>query len=105
MLGDPTVLANRQQMQKLSKEHADLRELIERLGEHREIVRRADEARELQKEPEMREMAHQEESDLLAEQEKLEEQMKLILVPKYPNDETNILLEIRAGTDAHEAAL
>ena len=105
MLGDATVLANRQQMQKLSKEHADLRELIEKLREHREIVRRADEARELQKDPEMREMAHQEESELLAQQEKLEQQMKVLLMPKDPNDEKNILLEIRAGTGGEEAAL
>ncbi|HEV3032146.1 MAG TPA: peptide chain release factor 1 [Polyangia bacterium] len=105
MLGDATVLANRQQMQKLSKEHADLRELIEKLREHREIVRRADEARELQKDPELREMAHQEESELSAEQEKLERQLKLLLMPKDPNDEKNILLEIRAGTGGEEAAL
>ena len=51
MLADATVLANRQQMQKLSKEHADLRELIEKLREHRELARRADDARELQKDP------------------------------------------------------
>jgi peptide chain release factor 1 len=105
MLGDATVLANRQQMQKLSKEHADLRELIEKLREHREIVRRAEDARELQKDPEMREMAHQEESELLAEQETLEQQMKVLLMPKDPNDEKNILLEIRAGTGGDEAAL
>ena len=105
MLGDATVLANRQQMQKLSKEHADLRELIEKLREHREIVRRADDARELQKDPEMREMAHQEETELLAEQETLEQQMKVLLMPKDPNDEKNILLEIRAGTGGDEAAL
>ena len=105
MLGDPTVLADRGQMQRLSKEHADLRLLIEALREHRDIVRRADEARELQKDPEMREMAHQEESELLAEQETLEQQMKVLLMPKDPNDEKNILLEIRAGTGGEEAAL
>jgi peptide chain release factor 1 len=105
MLGDPTVLANRQLMQKLSKEHADLRELCEALRQHREIVRRAQEARELQKDPEMREMAHQEEGELLAEQEKLEQQMKVLLMPRDPNDEKNILLEIRAGTGGEEAAL
>jgi peptide chain release factor 1 len=105
MLGDATVLANRQQMQKLSKEHADLRELIEKLRAHRDIARRADEARELQKDPELREMARQEESELSAEQERLEQQMKLLLMPKDPNDEKNILLEIRAGAGGEEAAL
>jgi peptide chain release factor 1 len=105
MLGDATVLANRAQMQKLSKEHADLRELIEKLREHREIVKRADEARELQKDPEMRDMAHEEEKELLVQQEALEQQMKVLLMPRDPNDEKNILLEIRAGTGGEEAAL
>src|SRR5579871_2089553 len=77
MLGDATVLANRQQMQKLSKEHADLRELIEKLREHRDVSRRMEDARELQKDPEMREMAHQEETELLGQQEQLEQQMKV----------------------------
>ncbi len=105
MLGDATVLANRQQMQKLSKEHADLRELVEKLREHRELGKRAEDARELQKDPEMREMAHEEEKEVLAQQEVLEQQMKVLLMPKDPNDEKNILLEIRAGTGGEEAAL
>jgi peptide chain release factor 1 len=105
MLGDATVLANRQQMQKLSKEHADLRELIEKLREHRELARRAEDARELQKDPEMRDMAHEEEKEVLGQQEVLEQQMKVLLMPRDPNDEKNILLEIRAGTGGEEAAL
>jgi peptide chain release factor 1 len=105
LLADPVVIANRQQMQKLSKEHADLRELIERLREHREVVRRVSEARELQKDPEMRELARQEETELAGEQERLEGQMKQLLMPKDPNDDKNILLEIRAGTGGEEAAL
>ncbi|MES1208116.1 MAG: peptide chain release factor 1 [Pseudomonadota bacterium] len=105
LLSDPDVLANRQQMQKLSKEHADLRELIDVLRQHREIARRATEARELQKDPEMRELARQEEAELGGEQERLEKQLKELLMPKDPNDEKNILLEIRAGTGGEEAAL
>jgi peptide chain release factor 1 len=105
LLSDPAVLANRQQMQKLAKEHADLRELIAALREHREVVKRAAEARELQKDPEMRELARQEETELATEQERLEQQMKQLLMPKDPNDDKNILLEIRAGTGGEEAAL
>ncbi|HVZ73992.1 MAG TPA: peptide chain release factor 1 [Polyangia bacterium] len=105
MLSDPQVLADKRQLQKLSKEHADLRELIEKLREHRDVVRRVSEARELQKDPEMRDMAHEEEKQLLGEQEQLEQVMKVLLMPKDPNDEKNILLEIRAGTGGDEAAL
>src|SRR5262249_41478111 len=93
------------QMQKLAKEHADLRELIAVLREHREVVKRAAEARELQKDPEMRELARQEETELATEQERLEQQMKQLLMPRDPNDDKNILLDIRAGTGGEEAAL
>jgi peptide chain release factor 1 len=105
LLSDPVVLANRQQMQKLGKEHADLRELIEALRQHREVSKRIEEAREMQRDPEMREMARQEEGELTGEQERLEKSLKELLMPKDPNDEKNILLEIRAGTGGEEAAL
>src|SRR5919206_1006183 len=66
-LSDPEVLARPQAMQKLAKEHADLRELVDTLRQHRELSKRVDEAREMQKDPEMRELAHQEENELPAE--------------------------------------
>jgi peptide chain release factor 1 len=104
-LADPEVLARPGAMQKLAKEHADLRELVDTLRQHRDLGKRIDEARELQKDPEMRELARQEETTLADEQGKLEERLKLLLLPKDPNDEKNILLEIRAGTGGEEAAL
>jgi peptide chain release factor 1 len=105
MLADPAVLANRQQMQKLSKEHSDLREVVETFRLYRDVSKRSVEARELQKDPEMRELARQEEVELGGELERLEKQLKTLLMPKDPNDEKNILLEIRAGTGGEEAAL
>jgi peptide chain release factor 1 len=105
MLADPAVLSNRQQMQKLSKEHSDLREVVETFRVHRDVAKRSVEARELQKDPEMRELARQEEVELGGELERLEKQLKTLLMPKDPNDEKNILLEIRAGTGGEEAAL
>jgi peptide chain release factor 1 len=105
MLADPAVLANRQQMQKLSKEHSDLREVVDVFRQHRDVAKRIAEARELQKDPEMRELARQEETELGGEQERLEKSLKELLMPKDPNDDKNILLEIRAGTGGEEAAL
>ena len=104
-LSDPEVLAKPPLMQKLAKEHADLRELVDTLRVHRQTGERLADARELQKDPEMRELARQEELDLGAEQERLEERLKFLLLPKDPNDEKSILLEIRAGTGGEEAAL
>jgi len=105
LLSDPVVLANRQQMQKLSKEHADLRELVDVLRQHRDVSGRMVEAHEMLKDPEMRDLARQEESELGVEQERLEKTLKELLMPKDPNDDKNILLEIRAGTGGEEAAL
>jgi peptide chain release factor 1 len=104
-LSDAEVLARPGMMQKLSKEHADLRELVETLRRYQDISRRADEARELERDPEMRELARQEYQTLAGEQVQLEEQLKLLLLPKDPNDDKSILLEIRAGTGGEEAAL
>ncbi len=105
MLADPAVLANRQQMQKLSKEHSDLREVVDTFRQYRDVNARVVEARELQKDPEMRDLARQEETELTTEQSRMEKDLTALLMPKDPNDEKNILLEIRAGTGGEEAAL
>jgi peptide chain release factor 1 len=104
-LGDPVVLANRQMFQKMSKEHADLRDLVESFRVHRDLVRRANDARDMQKDPEMRDMAFDEERQIASEQVVLEERIKVLLLPKDPNDDKNIMLEIRGGAGGEEAAL
>jgi peptide chain release factor 1 len=104
-LSDAEVLAKPGAMQKLAKEHADLRELVETFRRYQDVIRRADDARELERDPEMRELAREERSTLLEESEVLEGQLKLLLLPKDPNDDKSILLEIRAGTGGEEAAL
>ncbi len=104
-LSDPEVLGRPQAVQKLGKEHSDLRELVETFRVYRDASRRIADARELQKDPEMRDLARAEEVELQDEQGRLEERLKLLLLPKDPNDEKSILLEIRAGTGGEEAAL
>jgi peptide chain release factor 1 len=104
-LSDPEVLAKPGMMQKLAKEHADLRELVETLRVYQDVTRRAEEARELERDPEMRDMAREEHRSLIDHQGRLEEQLKQLLLPKDPNDDKSILLEIRAGTGGEEAAL
>ncbi|MEP6652967.1 MAG: peptide chain release factor 1 [Myxococcales bacterium] len=104
-LGDPAVLANRQLFQKMSKEHSDLRDLVDSFRVYRDLNKRAADAREMQKDPEMREMAFEEEREIASEQQGLEERIKVLLLPKDPNDDKNILLEIRGGAGGEEAAL
>ena len=104
-LSDPAVLGNRQTFQKMSKEHADIRELVAAFRQYRELDKRVSDAREMQKDPEMRELAYDEEKQILAEQGQLEERIKILLLPRDPNDDKNIMLEIRGGTGGEEAAL
>jgi peptide chain release factor 1 len=92
-------------MQKLGKEHSDLRELVDTMRAHREVLQRIEEAREMQKDPEMRDLARQEENELWAQIPEMEARLKFLLLPKDPNDDKNILLEIRGGTGGEEAAL
>ena len=104
-LSDPAVLGNRQIFQKMSKEHADTRELVDAFRRYCELEKRASDARDMQKDPEMRELAYDEEKQILVEQAELEERIKILLLPRDPNDDKNIMLEIRAGTGGEEAAL
>ena len=104
-LSDPGVLSNRQMFQKMSKEHADIRELVDAFRLYRELSKRAADAREMQKDPEMRELAYDEEKQIVGEQGELEERIKVLLLPRDPNDDKNIMLELRAGTGGEEAAL
>jgi peptide chain release factor 1 len=89
----------------MSKEHADIRELVDAFRGYRELGRRVADAREMQKDPEMRELAYDEEKQIAGEQSTLEERIKILLLPRDPNDDKNIMLEIRAGTGGEEAAL
>ena len=107
LLSDPEVLANQPEFRKFSKEHAGLADLVAAFREYKKILADMDDNRELLKEPdqEMREMAQ---AELLALEERratLESEIKLLLLPKDPNDDKSVVLEIRAGTGGDESAL
>ncbi|MBI5026664.1 MAG: peptide chain release factor 1 [Nitrospirae bacterium] len=108
LLMDPAVLANRQQYQKCSKEQAELQELIRKFREYKKVISDMDEAEKiLEQEGEdgLKELAELELEELKERKPKLEDELKLMLLPKDPRDEKNIILEIRAGTGGGEAAL
>jgi peptide chain release factor 1 len=104
-LSDPAIMANRQAFQKMSKEHSDLRELVDCIRIRRDLTQRIDDARDMQKDPEMRDLAYEEERTIGAERNELEERIKVLLLPRDPNDDKNIMLEVRAGAGGEEAAL
>lgn len=107
LLSDPAALADQNRYRGLTKEHADLAEVVRVYGQYKLICSELEGNRELlqDSDPEMKELARAELPLLEAQQRQLEAQLRLLLLPKDPNDEKNIILEIRAGTGGDEAAL
>jgi peptide chain release factor 1 len=105
MLSDPVVIANQPEFRKLSREHADLSPLVDVYRRYRKVMEEIDENRELLSDPEMKDMAEEELKSLEDEKERLDSEIRLLLLPKDPNDSRNVILEIRAGTGGDESAL
>ena len=105
MISDPEVISNHTEWQKLMKEHASIEEIVLKFREYKKEKQAMEEAEELMKDPEMKELA---EEEYYAAKEKLpeiEEELKFLLIPKDPDDDKNIICEIRAGAGGEEAAL
>jgi peptide chain release factor 1 len=107
LLADPEVINRRSEYLKLMKERADIEALVGAYTEYRKVCADLDANKELleEKDAEMRAMAREEAARLTAERDALVERMKILLLPKDPNDDKNIVLEIRGGTGGEEAAL
>jgi peptide chain release factor 1 len=106
-LSEPNVVEDQQRFQSLARQHSDLTPLIEKYREHREVERQIGETREMIRESqgELRDLAEEELRDLEGRGEELQQELRLMLLPKDPNDERDVILEIRAGTGGEEAAL
>ncbi|HTG82380.1 MAG TPA: peptide chain release factor 1 [Geobacteraceae bacterium] len=105
LLSDPAVIANQPEFRKLSREHADLTELVAAYRRYKKVLAEVEGNRELLADPDMKEMAEEELKGLDEEKERLEGEIKLLLLPKDPNDNKSVILEIRAGTGGDESAL
>ncbi|HLO26120.1 MAG TPA: peptide chain release factor 1 [Geobacteraceae bacterium] len=105
LLSDPAVIANQPEFRKLSREHADLSELVEAYRRYKKVLAEIEGNRELLADPDMKAMAEEELAGLEDEQERLEAEIKFLLLPKDPNDSKSVILEIRAGTGGDESAL
>jgi peptide chain release factor 1 len=106
-LGTSEVQSDPSEYKKLAKATAELEPLVEHFREYKDVDRHIAEAEELvaSGDPDMRELAQQELKSLVAKRDTLLSALKILLIPKDPNDEKNIVLEIRAGTGGDEAAL
>ena len=108
LLADPEVVADYTKVQQYAKEQSVMREVVELAREYREVMREIAELREMlrsENDTEILAMAKQEQSELEEKQEVVEQKLRLALVPKDPNDDKNVIIEIRAGTGGEEAGL
>jgi len=105
----PEVVSDSKRYQKTAKAHSDLSEIVSKFREYKDLERGIAETRsmlaEVESEPDMKKMAEEELASLEARYAHCEADLKVLLLPKDPNDERNIILEIRAGTGGEEAAL
>ena len=108
LLASPEVVADYTQVQKYAKEQSNIREVVELSREYRQLSEDIKADREMAQreyDPEIVAMAREEQQSLQIVLEKVEENLKIALVPKDPNDEKNVIIEIRAGTGGDEAGL
>ncbi len=107
-ISDPDIISDQNTWQKYIKEHAELQPIVKTYNEYKSYKNQLEEAKEILREesdPEMKEMAKAEIDDAKNSIDKLEEEMKLLLLPKDPNDDRNVIVEIRAGAGGDEAGL
>lgn len=107
-LSDPEVLTDASRYTKFARQHRELEEVVAKYREYRALDKGINDSRELidtEEDPEMVALARTELADLEARLARAEEELKVLLLPKDPNDEKNVILEIRAGTGGDEATL
>ena len=105
---DPDVISDMKKFIKLSKDYRDLEPIVEAYKEYKDIVENEASTRgilENEKDEEFRDMAKEELNELVSRKEKLEAEIKILMIPKDPEDAKNVVMEIRAGTGGDEASL
>ncbi|MEP4532318.1 MAG: peptide chain release factor 1 [Cyclobacteriaceae bacterium] len=108
LIVQPDAMADMGKYTKLNKEYRDLEKIVTKYDEYTLVtgnIASAKEVLETEKDPDFREMAKGELDELAPQKEQLEEELKILLIPKDPNDSKDVILEIRAGTGGDEAAL
>ncbi|MGE4541391.1 MAG: peptide chain release factor 1 [Bacteroidales bacterium] len=107
-LNDPEVMSDMKRYVKLNKDYKDLEPVVQTFTQYKNVVANIDNAREIikkEKDEDFREMAREELDSFLEEKEKLEEEIRIMLIPKDPQDSKNAVVEIRAGTGGDEASI
>ncbi len=105
LIANPEIISNQTEWQKLMKEHASIEEVVVKFREYKKIKNNMEEAEELMQDSEMKQLAEMEFYEAKEQLPKIEEELKILLIPKDPDDDKNIICEIRAGAGGEEAAL
>jgi peptide chain release factor 1 len=107
LLSDPNVFSNREEFLRLSKEQSEIEPIVTKFQEYKKIIKEIEELEEILKDGDgdLKEIAEDELQYLKKLKPQIEQELKILLLPKDPRDEKNVILEIRAGTGGDEAAL
>lgn len=104
-ISDPEVISKIDEWREYMKEHAELEPVVEKYREYKKASNEYEEAKELLSDPEMKALAEEEMLKAKEKMPKIEEELKLLLIPKDPDDDKNVICEIRGGAGGEEAAL
>ncbi len=105
LISDPEVISRQNEWKNLMKEHSDLVEIVEKYREYKKVNEALEEAKEMLADKEMKELAEMQIEECKEKLPQIEEELKILLIPKDKDDEKNIICEIRGGAGGEEAAL
>ena len=104
-ISDPEIIAKQSEWREFMKEHAELEPIVEKYREYKKTENALKEAKEMLSDPELKELAEMEMLEAKEKLPKIEEELKILLIPKDKDDDKNIICEIRGGAGGEEAAL
>ena len=104
-ISNPEIIAQNKEWQKMMKEHSELTPIVEKYREYKKISQSIKDNEEMLSDPELKELAQEEIKTAKEKLPQIEEEIKILLIPKDPDDDKNTICEIRAGTGGEEAAL
>lgn len=104
-ISDPEVISRQNEWKVMMKEHSELEPIVEKYREYKKVEKNLEEAKEMMNDPELKELAETEMLEVKEKLPKIEEELKILLIPKDPDDDKNVICEIRGGAGGDEAAL
>lgn len=105
LISDPEIIADQDRWRKYMKEQSSMKDVVDKYLEYKKVVENMEEAKEMMDDPELKDIAEEEYYSAKEQLPGLEEELKILLLPKDENDDSNVIIEIRGGAGGEEAAL